>query len=313
LWAQVVGLADLPSGPATRQRPGEVDARNVYYQGMSSQDPAEALVQAMARQRDAAREVRVVLGLCERLGLQDVLREPQRLLARSEALEEEARRVQMAARERATAARRELLAGAIDAEALGRVLLEAMPWLDSETGRTSVGMSAMMAAAQDCRVQASVAMGAESTGLHDKLRSVVGEAVEATAAVRPLPPTTMAAADPSTVMVRAGRSDDWSVLVAASDRFNTAHQLASILRATGSFGQQAMLPGAVPSRIGFRFKHWVAALDGEQELRRRPEHLRLRFSVEQGWLPGLYLSRDLDPSGDPPSQPKGLLRRLAGR
>jgi hypothetical protein len=279
---------------------------------VTSQDP-DGLVQAMHVQRDTAREVRAVLGFCEQLGLRDVLREPQRLLRRGEALEEEARRAQMAARERSTAAQRELLAGAIDAETLGRALLEAMPWLDSETGRASVGMTAMMNAARDVRLQASAALSAEATGLYPRLRAVADAAVEAVAALPALPPQAMAAADPSALLVRAGRADDWTRLVEAGDRFRIVHQCAAILRATGTFGATALLPAGVPDRIGFAYRNWVPALAGELELRRRHEHLRLRYAVEQGWMPGLYLASDLDPSGDPPSQPKGLLRRLAGR
>ena len=59
-------------------------------------------------------------------------------------------------------------------------------------------------------------------------------------------------------------------------------------------------------RLGYAYRQWPKAIEGEQELRRLHPALRLRYAIDHGWQPGLYLAEDLVLPEPPPQGRRGV-------
>ena len=58
--------------------------------------------------------------------------------------------------------------------------------------------------------------------------------------------------------------------------------------------------------LGVCLRQWPKAIEGEQELRRLYPAPRLRYAIDHGWQPGLYLAEDLVLSEPPPQARRGV-------
>jgi hypothetical protein len=58
--------------------------------------------------------------------------------------------------------------------------------------------------------------------------------------------------------------------------------------------------------LGVCLRQWPKAIEGEQELRLLHPALRLRYAIDHGWRPGLYLAEDLVLSEPPPQGRRGV-------
>jgi hypothetical protein len=104
--------------------------------------------------------------------------------------------------------------------------------------------------------------------------------------------------------MREGQEAVWATLVRAQDRFALVHQLAAVVREMGGLGAHALLQTA--PIWGYVYRQWGKV--DEQELRRMHPALRLRYAVDHGWEPGLWLAEDLvQPEPEP-----GLIHRVKG-
>jgi hypothetical protein len=63
-------------------------------------------------------------------------------------------------------------------------------------------------------------------------------------------------------------------------------------------------------RLGYAYRQWPKAIEGEQELRRLHPALRLRYAIDHGWQPGLYLAEDLVLPEPPPQGRRGVFAFL---
>jgi hypothetical protein len=86
------------------------------------------------------------------------------------------------------------------------------------------------------------------------------------------------------------KEEVWATLVRSQDRFALTHQLAAVIREMGGLGASALLPGGAPN-WGYAYRQWGKV--NEQELKRLHPALRLRYAVDNGWEPGLWLAEDL--------------------
>ncbi len=85
-----------------------------------------------------------------------------------------------------------------------------------------------------------------------------------------------------------------------SDRFRIIHEAGALQRAIGGLATE--LPGAAPSALGWRFRHWQRAELEIVELRRIAKPLRLRYAIDHDWQPGLWKVEDIDGRHRPPAK-----------
>lgn len=268
----------------------------------------------------SADPIAMVLGLgllLERLGLPGELAASRRLLKRSEVLGEAGRAAQMAAGQRRAEATRELLAGdgEVDTEALAVVVRETDVWLAFTPGdpKPAPAMGVLMDAARMARGHAGAMLTASAPGIYPKLQRVAAETVAATAALPKLPAAIWSAPDPALVAVREGHAETLKQMWVLSDRYDDCHRAGRICRQTGGLGAQTLLDAA-PDAIGFALANWQKAAAEMDELRQVRPPLRLRFMIDRGWEPGLWLAADLQRAEAARQKRKpGVLAGLLGR
>jgi hypothetical protein len=265
---------------------------------------------------EPASRVRILHGWLTELGLPEALSASRRLLTRAEDVEGQARQEQIKAQQRHTAAYRGLVAGEVTIGELAAELAADSVWLDSDVpgGQPAPMMAALMRASADMRAHAAALLEAEGSGIYRQLQDVAQEIVGTVAAEPPLPQRVWSSADPAAECARAGREETWGVFTRAADRWATLHRAGDLLRRVGGLGAQAQLTVPAPEHLAWAWRRWWLALDGLQEWRRLAVPLRLRWSIDHGWQPGLYLRDDV-PAGPEDDQPGrgGLLGRLLGR
>jgi hypothetical protein len=246
---------------------------------------------------DPVGQVRALFSLCEKLGLRDELAASRRLLARGEELGAAARAAQARARERYRQTVESLFTQQdIDTDAIAQVLVETAPWLDANlqgpAPYASSGMTTMMEAAKQTHGRAGAMLQADAPGIYAKLQKVAAGAVAATAALPELPRSVWSSPQPAAVAVREGHGETMKRLWEESDRFDTCHQAGRICRSSGGLGTQAMLDNA-PEPLGFTVRNWQKAGGELQDFKLIRAPLRLRWMVDRGWEPGLWLRDDL--------------------
>lgn len=103
---------------------------------------------------------------------------------------------------------------------------------------------------------------------------------------------TWSSPDPASQAAMDGYEASWAVMVREQDRFALVHQLGQVIRSMGGLGASALLPDGAPD-WGYAYRQWPKAIEGERELKRLRPALRLRYAVDHGWEPGLWLAADL--------------------
>jgi hypothetical protein len=134
---------------------------------------------------------------------------------------------------------------------------------------------------------------AESPGLYQLAQREAAAAVTATAELPPLPTPVWNAPEPSAVALEHGAEQTYLAMQRQQARFALCHQIGTLLRSVGGLGAQVLLLGGVPEVHGFTFKRWDLALAGVQETKRLKAPLRLRYAIDHGWQPGLWLAGDV--------------------
>jgi hypothetical protein len=244
---------------------------------------------------DASQQARVAIVLADQLDLgPKVFAASRRLLARAEELDEQVRRGRVEATHQREQLQRDLMAEPVDPARLLEVLASTTPWRITRPGdpESAPAVAFVAEVVRATRGQAAAAAQAESTGLYRRLQLEAAGVVEATKAAGKLPGKLWNTPDPTHEAMREGVEATWAKLSRAQDRFALIHQLAALLRSMGAFGAQALLPGGAPA-WGFAYRQWAKAIEGEQELRHLHPALRLRYAVDHGWEPGLWLADDL--------------------
>lgn len=177
-------------------------------------------------------------------------------------------------------------------------LHETEPWLSVEASPIGgdVLPAPMVAKLQHamriCRGHAHAAAVADGPGMYQELQRMAADCVKATAAAKAFPKKLWGAPDPVAEAMRGGHEAVWATLVRAQDRFALVHQLGALIRSMGSLGASALLPNGAPA-WGFVHRKWALAMEGEQESKRLHPALRLRYAVDHGWEPGLWLAGNL--------------------
>jgi hypothetical protein len=229
---------------------------------------------------------------CRELGLGEVLTTPRRLLAQAEELSTAAWSKQQDADVRYGTVVGRLAAGEATVDELVAEVGELAPWRRAELGQESAAYLALSEAAAQVRGRAwGITLG-EVGGLYDRLKGVAADAVAATAAVPSLPPLAWSSPDPSRVLAKAGRATDLTVLVEQNDRYAEAHRLAARLRDTGQMGSSVLFNREAPDKFCIEFLAPEKAATEVGQLRPIAKVLWLRYAVEHGWQPGLWLASD---------------------
>lgn len=126
---------------------------------------------------DAGQQVRVAIALCDRLGLEDALKQSRKLTARAQQLGEVVRRGQVDARRRRAEQVRELVngSGSFDLPAVLETLAATDPWLDDlvdsmvDGSRSPRAVGLVMEAARACHGNAYAAAVGEGPSLYRRL------------------------------------------------------------------------------------------------------------------------------------------------
>jgi hypothetical protein len=258
---------------------------------------------------DPATRIRVLSALLEDLGISGALAASRRLLDREQELAAEAREARAAAGRRWAQTREALFRGEVGAAEVASVLGEVQPWMDDGDG-TSVApaMKAMMDSAREARTRAAAMLEGEADPIYHRLQQLAGQVVARTAALPALPKQVWGAGDQaSTLAIQQGHDLTWAQLVGEATRFDKLHRAAAILRQSG--GLPVMIfPRGCPDGLGHLYRNWEPALEGLAELKRHPGPLRLRFAVDRGWQPGLWLPSDHEQRQEErPKRPWGWL------
>lgn len=99
--------------------------------------------------------------------------------------------------------------------------------------------------------------------------------------------------DPASQAALDGYEKAWAVLVREQQRFKHIHEFGRLIRKMGGLGNQVLLlDGAAPDEA-YEFRRWDLALAGGQEIKRLVAPLKLRYAIDQGWFPGLWLKDDI--------------------
>ena len=111
----------------------------------------------------------------------------------------------------------------------------------------------------------------------------------------PEPPKGLfAAGDPVTLLNRApGHAETYSVVLKATDRFWSVTRAADLVRGPAGHGAERLPDGA--TRLAFTYRDWRTALaKANADLRSVHRHLRLWFTVVDGWEPGVWKPEDIE-------------------
>jgi hypothetical protein len=265
---------------------------------------------------DADQQTRLCISLADRLELPGTfLRASRRFLERERELRETIGREQQKARQRDGQDLDRLVRGTTppSVPVILASLHETEPWLSVDASPIGDGVmpapavAKLQRAARICRGHAHAAAVADGTGMYQELQRMAADCVKATAAAKAFPKKLWGAPDPVAEAMREGHEATWATLVRAQDRFALVHQLGALIRSMGSLGASALLPDGAPA-WGFVHRQWAKAMEGEQELKRLHPALRLRWAVDHGWEPGLWLAEDLVQPEPEPS----LVHRVTG-
>jgi hypothetical protein len=261
---------------------------------------------------DPAGRVTVLHGLFSRLGHPDVLSRSRADLQRADELGLESRQRVGQARARWSEADAAFLAGTTTIEEYDAALQQAERWFDPDPaglgdGGVAPAVAALNRKQRDLNARAATLLPAESPGLYQLAQREARAAVEATAAAGKLPASCWGSPDPAAVAMEHGAEQVFVELQRQQQKFALCHQIGGLLRRVGGLGASAMLPGGVPEVHGFAFRRWDLAMEGDRALRLLKPALRLRYSLDHGWLPGLYLAGDISAN---PVEVKPDRRRL---
>jgi hypothetical protein len=261
---------------------------------------------------DPSGRVTVLHGLFERLGHPDVLRKSREYLQRVRELNLETRQRQEQARQAWGQAHQAFLDGRASVEEYLAAREAAKKWFDpSGSMDLAPAMDALTNAQRDLRARAAALLPAESGGLYQIAQKEAAAAVQATADLPKLPDRCWSAPDPSAAAMELGAEQTYLELQRQQARFALCLQVGALLRQVGGLGAEAFLTVPVPESVGFVFIRWDLAMEGDLALRRLRPALRLRYAVDHGWKPGLYLASDISYPA-PNSQPAAGRSRLFG-
>jgi hypothetical protein len=133
------------------------------------------------------------------------------------------------------------------------------------------------------------------------LQELATKVVARTASLPALPQRVWTAREQAgTVAIQAGHELEWARLVGEATRFEKIHQAAAILRQSGGLPVM-VFPDGCPTGLGVLYLNWRPVLDGIAELKQHVGPLRLRFAVDRGWRPGLWVPADHQPPAPAPS------------
>jgi hypothetical protein len=266
--------------------------------------------------------LRMLLGRLEQLGLgqqpqQHSAQQPQQvsvrdLLRRAGEVNQAATQLQQQAAQAVTAAHAAALKPDVGpAAALAGVadaLREAAPWTAPAPGVDSPAAAQARHIARAATQQAVYLMTTQAPDIYRALQTLAARAVATTEAAV-LPPNIWGTSEPAKTVMRSEYPEAWTQLLKAADDFERVHEAAHLLRLFGGGGGE--LPGSAV-RHAWRFRAWRKAQEEADQIRPVATGLRLRWIVEHGWLPGLWRSDQIDPTGDPAPTPerRSLLDRL---
>jgi hypothetical protein len=271
--------------------------------------------QAFGAGADASGRVLVLQNLFAKLGHPEVLQASRRHLERVSALNLETVTLRDQAKTAWLQARAAFLDGHLQVEEYLDAAAQAQRWFPADPADAAPNMIALVEAQRDLRARAAASLPAESSGLYQLAQRAAKEAVEATAAQPKLPDRCWSAPDPAAVAMELGAEQTYLELQRQQARFALCHQIGGLLRQVGGLGAEIHLPGGVPESVGFTFVRWDLGLEGDYEVRRLKPPLRLRWAVDHGWKPGLYLASDIryPAEGSQPAAPRKFLPSWVGR